>query len=57
MGFKYNFIHTKVGKCKIILHKIIICFYCINSNVYFSGLQVYSNSNDRAFQVDICYVM
>ena len=23
MGFKNHFVHTKVGKCKIILHKII----------------------------------
>ena len=29
MGFKCNFIHTKVWKCKIIIHKIIFFFFSV----------------------------
>ena len=55
MGFKNHFVHTKVGKCKIILHKIIFFIVLITMCIFLDYRC--SNSNDRASQVVICYLM
>ena len=56
MGFKNHFVHTKVGKCKIILHKIIFFIVLIIAMCIFLDYTC-SNSKHRASQVVICYVM